>query len=91
MNDIPFNDNENNNDWVYITGHNDEINADPVILGTDTVPNVKGMNVTDAVYLLESMGWNVNFSGLGKVKTQSPKAETELSKGKTINLTLSLK
>ena len=91
MNDIPFNDNENNNDWVYITGHNDEINADPVILGTDTVPNVKGMNVTDAVYLLESMGWNVSFNGVGKVKSQSVKPDTELKKGSLIKLELSSK
>ena len=52
---------------------------------------MKGMNVTDAVYVLESMGWKVKFDGYGKVKSQSVKAGTELRKGSVINLVLSSK
>jgi cell division protein FtsI (penicillin-binding protein 3) len=55
------------------------------------VPDVKGMNVTDAVYVLESMGWKVSFTGYGKVKSQSVKADTELKKGSIINLVISAK
>ena len=55
------------------------------------VPDMKGMNVTDAVYILESMGWKVKFDGYGKVKSQSVKAGTELRKGSVINLTLGSK
>ena len=49
------------------------------------------MNITDAVFLLESMGWKVKFEGYGKVKYQSVKTGTELKKGSVINLTLSSK
>lgn len=35
------------------------------------VPNVIGMNITDAVYLLESMGISAKFSGQGIVTQQS--------------------
>ena len=52
------------------------------------VPNVKGMNVTDAVYLLESMGWNTVFDGYGKVNYQSVKAGDTLRPGGLITLTL---
>ena len=63
-----------------------KINA--VEMEENKVPDVKGMNITDAVYVLESMGWKVKFEGYGKVKSQSVKAGTELRKGSVINLVL---
>lgn len=90
-NEQPFVNNENVEDWVRLTSVGDEIVVNPVKLEDGIVPDVKGMNVTDAVALLETMGWDVTFSGFGKVKSQSVKAGTELSKGKTIKLTLSVK
>ena len=53
-----------------------------------TVPDLKGMNVTDAVFLIESMGWKASFSGRGLVDSQSVKAGTRLEKGNTIVLKL---
>ena len=52
------------------------------------VPNVKGMNITDAVYLLENMGWNIAFEGYGKVIQQSVKPGDTLQPGSLITLTL---
>ena len=52
------------------------------------VPNVKGMNITDAVYLLENMGWNIAFEGSGKVIQQSVRAGDTLQPGSLITLTL---
>lgn len=52
------------------------------------VPNVKGMNITDAVYLLENMGWNIAFEGYGKVMQQSAKPGDTLQQGRLITLTL---
>lgn len=52
------------------------------------VPNVKGMNITDAVYLLENMGWNIAFEGYGKVMQQSVKPGDTLQPGRLITLTL---
>ena len=90
-NEQAFVNDDNGGDWVKLTSVNDEIVVNPVKLEDGVVPDVKGMNVTDAVALLETMGWNVTFSGFGKVKSQSVKAGTELTKGKNIKLTLSVK
>lgn len=91
MNDFHFIDNEDNDEWVSVRETDNVVYASPVSFSQDTVPDVRGMNVTDAVYLLESMGWDVDFSGLGKVKSQKPKANTKLKKGGTVNLILSSK
>lgn len=53
----------------------------------DSIPDVKGMSLRDALYLLESSGYVVEHSGKGKVIRQSPAAGTKNYKGKiTINL-----
>ncbi len=51
------------------------------------VPNVVGMNLSDAVYLLENKGLTVEANGVGKVVRQSLKPGTKVS-GQTIRLTL---
>ena len=40
-------------------------------LAQNRVPNVVGMDITDAVYLLENMGISTEFTGQGVVKEQS--------------------
>jgi len=54
-----------------------------------TVPNVKGMGATDAVYLLETNGMRVSVRGRGKVKSQSVRAGTKIQRGQSIVLSLS--
>lgn len=54
-----------------------------------TIPNVKGMAGMDAVSVLENLGLKVQFTGVGKVKHQSIRKGTKLSKGTTIVLKLS--
>ena len=46
------------------------------------------MNVTDAIFLLENMGWTTSFDGYGKVSRQSVKAGDTLQPGGLITLTL---
>ena len=53
------------------------------------MPNVKGMGLKDAVYLLENMGVKVKISGKGKVSGQSIAPGTALAKGLTVILDLS--
>ena len=53
------------------------------------VPDVRNMPGMDAISLLENMGFIVSFDGIGKVKTQSIKAGSELKKGDIIKLELS--
>ncbi len=52
------------------------------------VPNVKGMSGMDAVSFLENLGLKVQFSGTGKVKSQSIKPGKKLQKGAIIKLQL---
>lgn len=89
--DIHFVDDVNNEKWVKIDVEDGVTYANPVYLDDAKVPDVKGMNITDAVFLLESMGWKVTFSGYGEVKSQSVKPNSELRKGAVINLKLSAK
>jgi cell division protein FtsI (penicillin-binding protein 3) len=44
-----------------------------------TVPDVRGMGLSDALYLLESVGMTVTHSGYGAVRTQSINPGTELT------------
>jgi len=51
-------------------------------------PNVKGMGLKDALYLLENKGLTAVVSGRGKVVTQSITAGTNFTKGQKIILML---
>ncbi len=85
---VAFVDNVQDNKWVSVEQTDDNVFVNAVEMEENKVPDVKGMNITDAVYVLESMGWKVKFEGYGKVKSQSVKAGTELRKGSVINLVL---
>lgn len=63
----------------------------PFIISKDLVPNVIGMGIKDAIYLLEKQGLETIVSGNGKVISQSLEAGTKINKTKkqTILITLS--
>jgi cell division protein FtsI (penicillin-binding protein 3) len=52
------------------------------------MPNLKGMNLKDAVYLLETYGLNVSIEGSGSVVSQSIKKGVKFKKGNLIKLEL---
>jgi cell division protein FtsI (penicillin-binding protein 3) len=52
------------------------------------IPDVVGMGLKDAVYLLENKGLKVSVSGRGRVMNQSLTAGTVFKKGQTISLAL---
>ena len=58
------------------------------LLEKGIVPDVSGMGLKDALYLLENEGYKVNFSGSGRVVSQTPDAGTALGRGHKITLTL---
>ena len=62
--------------------------ADPKLYDPLCVPDVKGMNLSDAVYLLENMGWATNFEGYGQVVEQSVTPGDSLRQGGLITLAL---
>ena len=60
----------------------------PVEVKAAQIPNVKGMLLDDAIYLLENAGLKVQFIGKGKVQTQSLPAGSTAGKGMVIYLQL---
>ena len=52
------------------------------------IPDVTGLGLKDAVYLLENMGLKVDAKGKGKVIYQSLAQNTDFHKGQSINLQL---
>jgi len=75
---------------VYI---NKMAQAEPVMKGNNikqqVMPNVKGMGLKDALYLLENMGIKVDVKGKGKIIAQSVMPGTALAKGIKVVLELS--
>lgn len=57
---------------------------------TSLIPNVTGMGLRDALYLLENKGLQVICQGYGNVANQSLKAGTVYTKGQKIYLTLKI-
>ena len=67
-----YNDYAINGDWVTVeSNENGQIIMREAKLADNRVPNVVGMDITDAVYLLENMGISTEFTGQGVVKEQS--------------------
>lgn len=72
---------------VELQSPGDTLSVVPFNVSSIGVPNVIGMGARDAMFLLQSSGYNVNISGRGKVKRQSPR-RGKLAKGKTVKLQL---
>jgi cell division protein FtsI (penicillin-binding protein 3) len=68
------------------------VNYEPVVKAGTAVnkvmPNVKGMGLKDALFLLENMGMTVSVNGKGKVSNQSIPPGNELKKGMEVVLDL---
>ena len=54
----------------------------------ENVPNVKGLTVKDALYLLEEKGLKVKITGKGRVLKQSLRPGSKVIKGKQIEIIL---
>jgi cell division protein FtsI (penicillin-binding protein 3) len=66
-----------------------KINIEAAQVYKGFVPDVNGLGLKDAVYLLEKEGLHVQVEGKGKVQVQSVPAGTKALKGQTIILQLS--
>ncbi len=84
---IPYSD-KVQDEWVNTisSGKKVEFSKRSSIKGV--VPNVKGMSAKDAVYLIESIGMNVDIRGYGTVIKQSSPAGTPAFNGGLIELIL---
>lgn len=57
-------------------------------LSNTTMPDVRGLSLKDALFILENNGLKVNFEGRGKVKTQSIRPKSTFKRGAKIILQL---
>ncbi|MDE6452496.1 MAG: PASTA domain-containing protein, partial [Odoribacter sp.] len=76
-------------DWV-ITASNEAENivVKPRRITYSTVPNVRGMGLKDALYVLENSGLKVGVSGTGMVQKQSLRPGSEVPPGSNIQIEL---
>ncbi|RAI98464.1 cell division protein FtsI (penicillin-binding protein 3) [Chitinophaga skermanii] len=87
---LPWKGTLTNNNWVDASINEQKFAFQPLVQpGGTTVPNVKGMGLKDALYLLENAGLRVVIKGAGKVVTQSLPGGTAIGNDKTIVIELS--
>jgi cell division protein FtsI (penicillin-binding protein 3) len=75
-------------EWVAAAPVNNSIHWKDRKYQSGSVPDVTGMTLRDALYLLENAGIKVKYSGRGRVETQSLAVGSKIYKGSIIYLTL---
>ena len=70
--------------WTHVYAQNGMPVVKSAAIQQKIMPNVKGMGLKDALYLLENIGVKVVVKGRGKIVNQSIPAGTPLTKGFTV-------
>ncbi|MCE5345495.1 MAG: transpeptidase family protein [Bacteroidales bacterium] len=78
------------NDWVATRESGDTIKLAGVKLQSGLVPDVRGMSLRDAIYLLENSGLRVRYSGKGKVLRQSPEHGARYNENTVVSLEMNM-
>ena len=90
---MPYSDSVAQNNWASVHANPESYRGQPVMKAATVrqkvMPNVRGMGLKDAIYLLENMGLKVAIRGRGKITMQSVAPGTALAKGITVILELS--
>lgn len=76
-------------EWVRATADVQSVDLKEIQTNTALIPDVSGMGLRDAVYLLENRGVKVIVEGFGSVSFQSLPAGSRIVKGSIIYLRLS--
>ncbi|MCB0670267.1 MAG: transpeptidase family protein [Saprospiraceae bacterium] len=72
-------DNNSNGEWAILMPGEEQISLENRSLEKGLVPNVVGMGVRDAIFILENRGMSVKVNGFGRVREQSVAAGTRIS------------
>lgn len=86
---VSYRDSALQSNWASVMADNYQPVMKANSVKQQVMPNVRGMGLKDAVYLLENMGVKVRIVGKGKVSMQSVAPGTSLGKGTTVVLELS--
>jgi cell division protein FtsI (penicillin-binding protein 3) len=76
-------------DWVTVTTGDSVAVLSPRSIEANRVPDVRGMGLRDALYLLENAGLRVKTLGMGTVRRQSIAPGSDLTTSQAITLELS--
>jgi cell division protein FtsI (penicillin-binding protein 3) len=77
-------------EWVATRESGDTIRLVGVYLKKGLVPDVRGMSLRDAIYLLENSGLKVRYSGKGRVLRQSPEHGARVYEGSIVSLDMNM-
>ncbi|MCC6599637.1 MAG: PASTA domain-containing protein [Crocinitomicaceae bacterium] len=80
---------ENKSEWINTASNIGSVKTTPRTISKNLVPNVIGMGLQDAIYLLENQGMNVHATGVGTVKRQSVQPGTQVKSNPNILIELS--
>jgi len=78
------------NDWVVTRESGDTVKLVGLDVKDGLVPDVRGMSLRDAIFLLENAGYRVRYNGKGKVLRQSPQHGTRYFEGQTVSLEMNM-
>ncbi|MEB2780272.1 penicillin-binding protein [Algoriphagus sp. C2-6-M1] len=78
----------NPEEWVKTVAHEASVEMNVNDTDQSLVPDVSGLPLRDALFILENKGMKVNYTGKGRVKGQSISPGTALMPNATINLVL---
>jgi len=77
-------------DWVATRESGDTIRLVGLEIKNGLVPDVRGMSLRDAIFLLENAGLRVRYNGMGKVVRQSPEHGARASEGSVVFLDMNM-
>lgn len=78
------------NEWVATRESGDTIRLVGLKTSKGLVPDVRGMSLRDAVFLLENSGYRVKYNGKGKVRRQSPEHGARYFEGQIVSLEMTM-
>lgn len=84
--DIPYSDKVNGAVWAAPKRTENEVEVRKLEVARNLIPNVVGMGLKDALFLLENSGVRVRFSGYGAVRSQSVQPGTRAVRGAVVFL-----
>jgi len=85
---LPYRDSAGKNEWSRMYASNDQAVLNKQSVSRQSMPDVKGMGLKDALYLLENMNIKVVPSGRGKVKVQSIAPGSMVKRNETVTIQL---
>ncbi len=77
-------------DWVVTRESGDTIRLAAIKMQKGLVPDVRGMSLRDAVYILENQGLKVRSNGRGRVLRQSPEHGARYYEGTVVSLEMNM-